>query len=62
MFYYVPSIFYYVHNYVREFCANLNQTGWFKELCLNYVFVCPELCRNYVLIMFLDGQRLGIMF
>ena len=23
-------MFYYVRNYVREFCANLNQTGWFK--------------------------------
>ena len=23
-------MFYYVQNYVREFCANLNQTGWFK--------------------------------
>ena len=23
-------MFYYVRNYVREFCANLNQAGWFK--------------------------------
>ena len=44
-------MFYYVRNYVRGFCANLNQTGWFKQLCPNYVLLCfimSELCPNYV--------------
>ena len=45
-------MFYHVWNYVREFCADLNQTGWFKELCPNYVLLCFIMSGNYVRIMF----------
>ena len=76
MFYYVPSMFYYVRNYVREFCAKFEPDRLVQiimsELCFIMSGIMSELCfimffgqtkaGNYVLLCFLVRRRRGIMF
>jgi len=66
MFYYVPIMFYYVRNYVREFCAKFEPDRLVQiimsGLCFIMSGIMSELCfimflgrikqKNYVLIMF----------